>query len=275
MNRNFRELLEKLWDQKKFLCIGLDSDVEKIPEAIQQDSTSRTIVAFNRAIIDTTKDIVCAYKFNSAFYEAHGDEGWNALRESITYIQEHTRIPVILDAKRGDIGNTNKGYVDAAFEHLRADAITVNPYPGAEALAPFLERAEKGIIVWCRTSNPGAGEFQDLLIDGEAFYRVVARHVATTWNKNGNCAIVVGATYPKELGEIREIVGDMPILIPGIGAQGGELEKTIEAGKDTRGRGMIITISRSVIFASSGKDFAEVAGNEARRLDGKIRAVVQ
>lgn len=270
--RNFRKLLEAQWEQGKFLCIGLDSDYEKIPEAVQQAGVGETIVAFNRAIIDATKDLVCAYKPNSAFYEAHGDEGWNALRATIQYIIEAApEVPVILDSKRADIGNTNNGYVASAFDHLHADAITVNPYPGREALQPFLERKEKGVIVWCRTSNNGAGEFQDLQVGGEPLYKIVARHVAEKWNANGNCALVVGATYPEELREVRTIVGDMPILIPAIGTQGGEVEKTVAAGRDSRGRGMIISASRAVIFASNGPDFAQAAREKATALDSAIR----
>lgn len=282
--RNFRQLLEAQWEQGKFLCVGLDSEYEKLPEAARAAGVGETIVAFNRAIIDATKDVVCAYKPNSAFYEAHGDEGCKAMRATIQYILEAApHVPVIMDSKRADIGNTNNGYVASAFDHLHADAITVNPYPGREALLPFLERKEKGVIVWCRTSNNGAGEFQDLLIDpagnpsgsngagGEPLYKVIARHVAETWNENGNCALVVGATYPEELRAVRAIVGDMPILIPAIGAQGGEVEKTVAAGKDSRGRGMIISASRAVIFASSGADFAQVARQKATELDGAIR----
>lgn len=270
--RNFRELLEAQWEQGKFLCVGLDSDFEKIPEAARQDGVGETIVAFNRAIIDATKDLVCAYKPNSAFYEAHGDEGCKAMRATIQYILEAApQVPVILDSKRADIGNTNNGYVASAFDHLHADAITVNPYPGREALLPFLERKEKGVIVWCRTSNEGAGEFQDLLIDGEPLYKIVARHVAEKWNENGNCALVVGATYPEELRAVREVAGDMPILIPAIGAQGGDVEQTVAAGKDSRGKGMIISASRAVIFASSGADFAERAREKATALHGAIQ----
>src|SRR3989344_1174126 len=269
--RNFRELLEAQWGEGKFLCVGLDSEYEKIPEAVRQAGVGETIVAFNRAIIDATKDIVCAYKPNSAFYEAHGDEGCKAMRETIQYILETVpHVPVIMDSKRGDIGNTNNGYVASAFDHLHADAITVNPYPGREALLPFLERKEKGVIVWCRTSNNGAGEFQDLTVEGEPLYKTVARHVAEKWNENGNCALVVGATYPDELAEVRKIVGDMPILIPGIGAQSGDLEKTVKAGKDGRGRGIIIAASRAVIFASNGPNFSEASREKATALHGAI-----
>ena len=257
------------------LCVGLDPDLEKIPEIARLTGTQETIVRFNRAIIDATKDHVCAFKPNSAFYEAHGDEGWNALCETVEYIHEVARdVPVILDAKRADIGHTNAGYVNAAFEHVRADALTVHPYLGSEALGPLLDLRDKGIFVLCRTSNPGAGELQDLPIEGEPLYKVVARLVATKWNANGNCGVVVGATYPEELREVRTIIGDMPILVPGIGAQGGDLEKTVAAGKDNRGAGMLISASRSVMYASSGTDFSEMAGKKALELDKAIRAAV-
>lgn len=273
--RNFRELLEAQWGEGKFLCVGLDSDFEKIPEAARIDGVRETIVAFNRSVVDATKDLVCAYKPNSAFYEAHGDEGWKALRATIQYINDTApQVPVILDSKRADIGNTNNGYVASAFDHLHADAITVNPYPGREALLPFLERKDKGVIVWCRTSNEGAGEFQDLQVDGEPLYRIVARHVAEKWNENGNCALVVGATYPEELRAVREVAGDIPILIPAIGTQGGDVEKTVAAGKDSRGKGMIISASRAVIFASNGADFAEQAREKATALHGAIKAAL-
>ena len=269
--RNFRQLLEAQWEKGKFLCVGLDSDLDKIPQSAHIDGTRESIVYFNRAIVDATKDLVCAFKLNSAFYEAHGDEGWQALRETIQYIHEAAPdVAVILDAKRADIGNTNEAYAKSAFDHLHADAITVNPYPGREALLPFLERKDKGVIVWCRTSNGGAGEFQDLTVEGEPLYKTVARHVAEKWNENGNCALVVGATYPDELAEVRKIVGDMPILIPGIGAQSGDLEKTVKAGKDGRGRGIIIAASRAVIFASNGPNFAEAAREKATALHGAI-----
>ncbi len=272
-DRNFKQMMETQWARGNFVCVGLDSDFDKIPESAHRRgsecgvSVANTIVEFNRAIVEETKDLVCAYKLNAAFYEAHGAEGVSALQRTLADIHAIAPdVPVIFDAKRADIGNTNVGYAKMAFDFLRADAITVHPYLGAEALRPFFARAEKGIIVLCRTSNPGAGEFQDLLVNGEPLYRVVARHVANEWNKNGNCALVVGATYPGELREVRGIVADMPILIPGIGAQGGDVEKTVAAGKDSRGKGMIINSSRGIIFASPGADFAEAARSETKRL---------
>src|SRR3989338_1490746 len=278
--RNFREMLEKKWSHSRFVCVGLDSEMSRIPKHIQDKhgvsmnrSPDLTIHSFNRQIVEATHDLVCAYKPNSAFYEAHGTNGWIALEQTVRYIHDIAPdVQVILDAKHADIGNTNNSYVEMAFGYLRVDAITVHPYLGAEALQPFLARADKGIFVLCRTSNPGAGEFQDLMVDCagevpyEELFRVVAKNVAGKWNGNGNCGLVVGATYPDELSEVRDIVGDMPILIPGIGAQGGDVEKTVSAGKDSRGYGMIINSSRGIIFASKGADFAEVARRETEKL---------
>lgn len=271
-DRNFWELVRARWGQGKFLCVGLDSEYEKLPRSAKRGSVRESIVSFNRALIDATKDIVCAFKPNPAFYEAHGDEGVAALRETIAHIRNCApEVPVVLDAKRADIGNTNEGYAAAAFDHLRADAITVHPYLGAEALEPFLVRGEKGIFVLCRTSNNGASEFQDLDVRGRPLYQAVASAVAEKWNKSGNCGVVVGATYPEELYEVRSMVGDLPILIPGIGAQGGDLEKTVHAGKDSRDGGMLICASRAVIFASDGEDFAEAARAKAQDLHAAIR----
>ncbi len=287
--RNFRDMIEAKWAEGKFVCVGLDTEVEKLPQYIRlsyQGNIRRMILVFNEDIVRTTYDLVCAYKPNVAFYAAHGADGWLALKYTIEHIRRCAPdVPVILDAKVADIGNTNNGYTQMAFNYLEADAITVHPYLGSEALKPFLDRADKGVIVLCRTSNPGAGEFQNLPLDsdthirpigrmtafnGTLLYQQVAYRVAHFWSKNGNCALVVGATYPEELREVRKIVGDMPILIPGIGAQGGDLEKTVDAGKNSRGRGMIINSSRGIIFASSGSDYAEAARRETLNLDRAI-----
>lgn len=271
--------LERLWARGNFVCVGLDPDFSKIPQPLKDSipssptHTEEVMVRFNQQVVDATHDLVCAYKPNSAFYEAQGDQGMRALARTVRHIKEqYPEIPVILDAKRADIGNTNDGYVQAAFDTLGVDAITVHPYLGKEALKPFLDRKDKGIIVLARTSNPGADEFQDLPVGvgQEPLYRVIARNVAESWNKNGNCALVVGATYPRELAEVRGIVGDLPILIPGIGAQGGEVEATVNAGKDSRTWGMIVNSSRGIIFASRGVDFAEAARKSAEQLRTEI-----
>jgi len=282
-DRNFKQLLEAQWARGNFVCVGLDSDFGKIPESAQRKginlgiSISGSITSFNGTIVEATKDLVCAYKPNSAFYEAHGEESIVALRRTIENIHAIAPdIPVILDAKRGDIGNTNTGYVEMAFDYLQADAITVHPYLGAEALRPFLDQADKGVIVLCRTSNPGAGEFQDLLVDGEPLYCFVARRVANEWNKNGNCALVVGATYPEELYEVRRIVDDMPILVPGVGFQQKDVpleeqvKQVVNNGKDSGGQGIIINSARGIIFASKGPDFAEAARRETVKLRNLI-----
>src|SRR3990170_2749568 len=262
------------------VCVGLDSDFEKIPECLKSgkekggnpprpegsghpsaggDFSSRQrgdiILKFNKAIIDATKDAVCAYKPNSAFYEALGGRGIEVLKQTIAYIKEVApSIPVIVDAKRADIGSTNEAYVEFVFSYLGADAVTIHPYLGREAVLPFLAQKEKGIIVLCRTSNSGADEFQDLLVEASSRGHTPASgHPSQEGNSNGNCGLVVGATYPEELEEVRTLVGDMPILVPGIGAQGGDVEKTVRAGLDSKGRGIIVKSSRGIIFASKGE----------------------
>lgn len=282
MGRYFMELLRERWKQGKFVCVGLDSELAKIPRTVVREwmelhghacqSESDFLVGFNEAIITTTHDVACAYKLNVAFYEAHGAEGWMALKRTMRILRRGApEVPIILDAKRADIGNTNEGYVSMAFDELGADAITVHPYLGREALEPFLKREDKGIIVLCRTSNKGAGEFQDLLVNGVPLYLEVAQRVVSKWNARQNCCLVVGATYPHELKRVREIAPDLPFLIPGIGAQGGDLKATVHAGKDARGEGMIINASRGIIFASPEEDFASAARCELLKLDTQIR----
>ncbi|MDR3571583.1 MAG: orotidine-5'-phosphate decarboxylase [Candidatus Pacebacteria bacterium] len=272
--RNFNELLRNNWNEGKYLCVGLDPEYEKIPESLRKSSVRETIVAFNRAIIDATKTIACGYKPNTAFYEAHGDEGFAALQETCFYILEHApEVALILDAKRADIGNTNLGYVSFAFEQLRADAITLHPYLGAEALQPFLDRKDKGIFILCRTSNPGAGELQHLSVGEEPLYLHVAKRVASAWNGNGNCGLVVGATYPTEIAAVRKVAPGVPFLIPGIGAQGGDLRAAVAAAKEQEGA-FLICASRSIMYASRGLDFAEAAQKAALELDTAIRTAV-
>jgi len=268
--RNFFQLLRANWQQGKFVCVGLDTEFGKIrPRDVRKASEGATVLAFNRAIVDATHELVCAYKPNIAFYEALGPEGWSTLHETIVHIHRIApQVPVILDAKRADIGTTNAAYAKAAFHYLEADAITVHPYLGREALQPFLDVKDKGIFVLCRTSNPGAGELQDQEIRADRpLYQFLASSVANTWNSNGNCGLVVGATYPQELKLVRESVGDMPLLIPGIGAQGGDLEASVAAGKDSRGEGMIINSSRGIIYAYEKQEYSGVPFDEAARLE--------
>ncbi|MFW5748247.1 MAG: orotidine-5'-phosphate decarboxylase, partial [Chloroflexota bacterium] len=208
--------------------------------------------AFNRWIIEQTHAVASAYKPNTAFYEARGAQGWHELRLTIDYLRaEYPDILTICDAKRGDIGSTNNGYARAIFDDLGFDAVTLHPYTGAEALAPFLNRADRACIILCRTSNPGSAEFQALMVDGRPLWLHITQHVRDHWNKAGNCMLVAGATYPDELRQIRELVGDMPLLVPGIGAQGGDIEATVRAGQTADGLGLIINASRSIIFSEN------------------------
>lgn len=271
----FKDMVQSRWDKRHFLCVGLDTDYEKLPRCCKTDSVSDALFAFNKAIVEATAEYCCAFKPNSAFYEGYGIAGMDALIRTNQFIKEnYPEIPVILDAKRADIGSTNRGYVRAAFEIFQADAITVHPYLGQEALKPFLDNPDYGVIVLCHTSNPGAGEFQELKLNGTELYKEVAARVSRFWNTHGNCALVVGATYPEQLGEVRKIVGDMPILIPGIGAQGGDLEQTVINGLNGRKDGMMINASRSIIYASGGDDFTQAAAAEAARTDAAIREII-
>lgn len=263
----FDKLESSIQTNNSLLCVGLDPDPDKLPASLDA-SSDQVLVAFNKAIIDATADLVCAYKPNSAFYEALGANGIQQLQQTIGYINEtYPTVPVILDSKRADIGNTNAGYVKHSFEYLAADAITLHPYLGQEALQPFLDCADKGIIILCRTSNAGAAEFQDILADNKPLYQHVAKNVSQHWNTHKNCLVVVGATYPEEMQAVRQIVGpDMYILVPGIGAQGGDLAKTMQSA----GSNVIINSARGIIYASSGNDFAQAARQAAELLRNGI-----
>jgi orotidine-5'-phosphate decarboxylase len=219
--------------------------------------------------VDATADLVCAFKPQIAYYSASHAE--RDLELTIDYIhQNHPGIPVILDAKRGDIGSTAEMYVQEVFDRYQADAVTVNPYMGTDTLQPFLDRRDKGVIILCRTSNPGAKDIQDLDSNGKKLYQIIAEKAAKEWNYNFNVLLVVGATYPKELMEIRFIVGDMPFLVPGIGAQGGDVESAVTNGKTQKGTGMIINSSRGIIYASNKDDFAKAARKAAVKLRDEI-----
>ena len=254
---NFSELLDRaITAQNSLVCVGLDPEPEHFPSAIKNHP--RAIFKFNREIIDATADLVCAYKPQIAHYAALGAE--DQLMETITYIRQHApTIPIILDSKRGDIGNTAKKYAYEAFERYGADAVTINPYLGFDAAEPFLKYAHKGIVVLCRTSNAGAHEFQNLVVEGKKLYQIVAEHVAERWNKNGNCLLVVGATHPTELADIRARTGEMTFLVPGVGAQGGDVALAVKNGQTKNGRGIVINSSRGIIYSSSGADFADAA----------------
>ncbi|MFI5265240.1 MAG: orotidine-5'-phosphate decarboxylase [Candidatus Levyibacteriota bacterium] len=269
----FQQKLDNIISKNNsLLCIGLDSDFGKLPKFLQ--SSKHPQFEFNKEIIDKTFDLVSTYKLNSAFYEARGASGIEELKMTCDYIiSNHPEIGIILDAKRADIGNTNNGYVRFAFDYLRVDAITLHPYLGQEAIQPFLDKKDKGCIVLCRTSNPGASELQDLRVDNEPLYMHIAKLVKTKWNSNKNCMLVVGATYPRELAEIRKVAPDMTFLIPGIGAQGGDLKKTLAAGLNKKGRGLMIHSARGIIFASHGKDFAAAARTEAEKLNNEINSL--
>lgn len=263
--------LRARWDQGTLLCVGLDPEMERLPAAVEGATPAARIVAFNRAVIEATADLVCTYKPNAAFYEAHGVAGVEALQRTIALVHELAPgVPVLLDAKRGDMANTSRAYARAMFDAFGADAVTVQPYQGQEALLPFIERADRGVFVLCRTSNPGAAELQDLSVEGEPLYLHLARRVAGAWNARGNCGLVVGATWPDELRTVRAVAPDLPILVPGIGAQGGDLEASVRAGLDARGQGLLISASRSVLYASTEADFAQAARREALRLRDAI-----
>jgi len=266
----FISQLERAWDRANSLvCVGLDPEIERFPRQFADQASP--IFQFNKAIIDATADLVCAYKPQFAHYAAY--EAEDQLERTIDYVhRNYPDIPVILDSKRGDVGNTAERYAIEAFERYHADAVTVNPYLGGDSLEPFLKYSDKGVIVLCRTSNPGAGELQDLEIQGRRLFHVVADLAARRWNARGNCLLVVGATYPRELAQVREIVGNMPLLVPGVGAQGGDVAQAVENGQSAAGTGLIISSSRGILYASSGEDFATAARAATARLRDQINA---
>ncbi len=268
---DFLNKLKAAWDKNNsLLCVGLDPDSTKLPEGLPRPATA--YFDFNKAIIDATADLVCAYKPNTAFYEARGSSGIEELKKTCDYLhQSYSDLPIILDFKRGDIGNTNNYYATFAFDYLGVDAVTIQPWLGRDAVQPFLDYKDKGIMVLDRTSNPGAGEFQDLEVGDQKLYLRVARNVHDEWNANSNCQLVVGATFPPEMAEIRQLVGDsMVFLVPGFGAQGGEAEAVIKAGLNGQGQGLIINSSRSILYASNRADFAEAARAAAQKARAEI-----
>ena len=254
-------------ENNSLLCVGLDSDADKIPKFLRETSKN-PLIDFNKAIVDATKDLVCAYKLNMAFYEVAGRKGFEALEKTIEFIPKN--ILVILDGKRNDIGNTAKKYAQSLFETLKSDAVTINPYLGRDGVGPFLEYKEKCSFILCRTSNPSAGDFQDLQVSSTPVYQMVARKIRE-WNINQNCGAVVGATYPEELQTVRSILGeDIPILIPGVGKQGGDVEKTVRNGTNALGKMAVINSSREIIFAGNQEDFAQEARKKAMSVRDEI-----
>jgi orotidine-5'-phosphate decarboxylase len=256
---NFINKLSAAWTaNNSLLCVGLDPDLAKLPAELRDLPDG--ITTFCTRIIDATADLACAFKPQIAYFAALGAE--KQLEDICRYVREnYPHIPLILDAKRGDIGATATQYAREAFERYGADAVTVNPYMGEDSLDPYLAWKDRGVIILCRTSNPGGSDLQFLDTDGVPLYQRVARLVAEKWNKNGQCALVVGATFPEELAQVRAIVGDMPLLVPGIGAQGGDIAATVGAGQTANGMGMMISSSRAIIYATpqAGEDFADAA----------------
>jgi orotidine-5'-phosphate decarboxylase len=264
----FIESLNAAWARNNsLLCVGLDPDPEKFPSHLQGRHDG--IFEFCKEIADTTADLVCCFKPQIAYFAARRAE--DQLEALIAHIHEkHPGIPVILDAKRGDIGSTAEQYAIEAFERFQADAITANPYMGRDSAEPYLAYKDKGVILLCRTSNPGGSDLQFLDVGGMKLYERVARLVASEWNTTGQCALVVGATFPAEIARVRELTGDMPLLVPGIGAQGGDIEATVNAGRTKNGTGLMINSSRAILYASKGEDFADAARQAAMATRGAI-----
>ena len=265
---HFMQSLQQAWARNDSLvCVGLDPEPTKFPAHLRD--TPDAVFAFCRDIVDATADLVCAFKPQIAHFAALRAE--DTLERLIAHIHaKHPGVPVILDAKRGDIGSTAQQYAAEAFDRYRADAVTANPYLGRDSLQPFLDRADKGVVILCRTSNAGAGDLQDLQVDGRPLYQHVAEKIAREWNGNGNCALVVGATWPEQLREVRAIVGDVPFLVPGVGAQGGDVEAVVRNAKTADGTGLVVSSSRAILYASNGDDFANAAGSAARALRDEI-----
>jgi orotidine-5'-phosphate decarboxylase len=261
---NFIDKLSAAWARNdSLLCVGLDPDIERVPSHLRAQPDG--IYQFCKAIVDATADLACAFKPQIAYFAALGAEA--QLEQLCRYLRAtYPHIPLVLDAKRGDIGATAHQYAREAYERYGADAVTVNPYMGFDSVEPYMEWADRGVIVLCRTSNAGGSDLQFLDVGGVPLYQHVARLVAEKWNRNGQCALVVGATFPEELAQVRKLVGEMPLLVPGIGAQGGDIEATVKAGRTASGTGMMINSSRAILYAAQqdGEDFAAAARRVAR-----------
>ena len=265
---NFTQQLATAWQTtQSLLCVGLDPDPAKFPAHLK--GRSEAIFEFCKTIVDATADLACSFKPQIAYFAAHRAE--DQLEALITHIHEkHPGIPVILDAKRGDIGATAEQYAIEAFERFRADAVTVNPYMGRDSVEPYLAYPDKGVILLCRTSNAGGSDLQFLDVGGEKLYERVARLAAEQWNTTGQIGLVVGATFPAEIARVREIVGDMPLLVPGIGAQGGDIEATVNAGKTAKTTGLMINSSRAILYAGKDENYADAARRVAQETRDSI-----
>lgn len=272
----FVHTLRQRWtDSGSLVCVGLDPEPAKFPARFAGDADA--VFGFCRAIVDATAEYACAFKPQIAHFAALGAEA--ALERLVAHIHSaHPGIPVILDAKRGDIGSTAQRYAAEAFDRYGADAVTANPYLGGDSLQPFLERADRGVVILCRTSNPGGADLQDLEVAGPGsgthrpLYQHVAETAARTWNGHGNVALVVGATWPEQLREVRAIVGDMPLLVPGVGAQGGDAEAVVRNARTADGTGLMVSSSRAILYASAGDDYADAAARAARALRDSLDA---
>ena len=272
----FNQQLQSAWaSQGSMLCVGFDPDPKRLPPSLQ--GKPEGIFEFCREIADATADLVCAFKPQFAYFASQRAE--TQLEKLISHLKDkYPHIPVILDSKRGDIGSTADHYALEAFERYGADAVTVNPYMGFDTIEPYLKHAGKGVIVLCRTSNPGGSDLQFLNVDsGVPLYLHVAKLAAQKWNSSGQISLVVGATFPEEIAKVRTIVGDMPLLIPGIGAQGGDIDATVNAGRiaGAPGTGMIINSSRAILYASSGADFAQAARAVAQSTRDALRSAAK
>jgi orotidine-5'-phosphate decarboxylase len=265
---HFMQSLQQAWARNDTLvCVGLDPEPTKFPAHLRDDPDA--VFAFCRAIVDATADLVCAFKPQIAHFAALRAE--ETLERLIAHIHDaHPGVPVILDAKRGDIGSTAQHYVSEAFDRYGADAVTLNPYLGRDSVQPFLDRADKGVILLCHTSNPGAADLQDLDVGGRPLYQHVAQIVARDWNSHGNCALVTGATWPEQLAEVRALVGEMPLLVPGVGAQGGDVEAVVRHGRTSKGNGLMISSSRAILYAGRDEHFAAAARAAAQALRDTI-----
>ncbi len=260
-------LLHASRTNRSLVCIGLDFEMDYVPTSIRE--LDHPIVAFNQAIIEATQDLVCAYKPNIAFYEKHGERGWTSLRRTVELVPEE--IPVILDCKRGDIGTTARVYAEAYFEDLGVDAVTVTPYLGVDSIQAFTNYEDRGVFVLCRSTNASAGEFQDLNVNGAPLFEHVARKAVKDWNGHDNIGLVAPGTQPKVLQQIRRIAGpNVPLLVPGIGAQGGKVPDAVQNGANLRGEMILLNASRSILYASQNDDFAQAARHATQRLKDEI-----